>query len=58
MKKVSAIICVYNEEETIRDVVVSACSYSFDEVIVVNDGSTDKTDNICNALWLKTSYKI
>ncbi len=46
MKKITAIICVYNEEKTIKDVVSTASRYFFDEVIVVNDGSTDKTDEI------------
>ena len=43
---ITAIICVYNEENTIEDVVTLVSNYSIDEVIVVNDGSTDKTDSI------------
>ncbi|MGA1977443.1 MAG: glycosyltransferase family 2 protein [Bacteroidales bacterium] len=46
MKKISAIICAYNEADTIQDVVTKVCDYFFDEVVVVNDGSTDKTDSI------------
>lgn len=46
MKKVSAIICVFNEEATIRNVVTKVADYFFDDVIVINDGSTDKTDKI------------
>ncbi|MBE9510871.1 MAG: glycosyltransferase family 2 protein [Bacteroidetes bacterium] len=46
MKKISAIICVYNEAGTVKDVVTTVSDYFFDEVIVVNDGSTDKTDEI------------
>ncbi len=50
MKTISAIVCVYNEEKTIKDVVSIVCDYFFDEVIVMNDGSTDKTDDILNEL--------
>jgi len=47
MKKVSTIICVYNEEKTLRDVIVSVSETKIvDEVIVVNDGSTDSTKKI------------
>ena len=44
--KTSAIICVYNEEKTIEDVINIVTDYFFNEVIVVNDGSDDKTDEI------------
>jgi len=44
--KTTAIICAFNEEATIRNVVTKVTDYFFDEVIVVNDGSTDKTDEI------------
>ena len=50
MKTMSAIICAYNEAETIKDVVSMVSDYFFDEVIVVNDGSTDKTDFILNEI--------
>ena len=51
MKKVSAIICVYNEERTIRDVIVSVSeSPIVNEIIVVDDGSTDNTKNIIEEL--------
>jgi glycosyltransferase involved in cell wall biosynthesis len=46
MKKISAIISAYNEAGTIKDVVTTISDYFFDEVIVVNDGSTDKTNEI------------
>lgn len=44
MKSVSAIICAFNEEKTVTDVVVKVANYYFDEIIVVNDGSSDQTD--------------
>lgn len=38
--KSSIIICTYNEEETIADVVSSTCKFASEsEVIVVDDGS-------------------
>jgi len=46
MKKTSAIICAYNNESTIKDIVSIVCDSFFADVIVVNDDSTDKTDFI------------
>jgi len=48
--KTTAIICVYNEEETVKEVINVVTDYFFDEVIVVNDGSEDKTDKIVKEL--------
>lgn len=45
MKKPSVIICAYNNESTIKDIVLTVCDYFLAEVIVVNDGA-DKTDII------------
>jgi len=52
-KNISVIICVYNEEKTIMDVILSIVDY-FEtcEIIVVNDGSTDKTEQIIKRLQL------
>ena len=46
--KVSAIVCTYNNESTLRDCFdgLLALEYPDYEVIVVNDGSTDHTDEI------------
>jgi glycosyltransferase involved in cell wall biosynthesis len=49
--KVSVIIPAYNMEETLRDAVESAHSQDeVGEVLVVNDGSTDGTKDLCAAL--------
>ena len=49
--KTSIIICTYNEEETIANVVISCCKNNPDsEIIVVDDGSVDNTENILNKL--------
>jgi len=56
-KKTTAIICVYNEEKTIKEVLSIVCDYFFDEVIVVNDGSIDKTDDILNELSNNYKFK-
>ena len=42
MEKITAIICVLNEEKTIRNVILSIQAFSIvNEIIIVNDGSTD-----------------
>lgn len=52
--KVSAVIPANNEEKTITDV-VTACknSYLLDEVVVVSDGSIDKTAYLANIAGAK-----
>src|SRR3954454_14608806 len=46
--KVSVVVCTYNNESTLRDCYdgLRALEYPDYEVIVVNDGSTDRTDEI------------
>jgi len=57
MNKISAIICAYNEEKTLENVIISvAQSNLFDEIIIINDGSTDSTNNII--LKLKKSFNL
>ena len=50
--KVSVIIPAYNSESTIEKCVESvfAQNYNNVECIIVNDGSTDKTDDICQSI--------
>ena len=51
MKKVSAIVCAFNEEKTLESVLRSVCeSPLINETIVVNDGSADQTGNIIDEL--------
>lgn len=57
-KKVSAIVSVYNEEKTVENVITSLLNcYLVDELIVVNDGSTDKSGQIISKLQESHSFK-
>ena len=54
MKKVTVIICAYNEANTIKDVILSISdAIIVSEIIVVNDGSTDNTKQIIEELKTK-----
>ena len=57
-KKVSIIIPVYNGENYLKEAIDSAINQTYDnyEVIVVNDGSTDKTEEICKSYGNKIKY--
>ncbi len=58
MKSVSIIICTFNEEQTISEVVTSCCKYNEEsEVIVVDDGSTDNTESILVELQGKYTFR-
>jgi len=51
MKKVSAIVCAFNEEGTLENVLRSVSeSPLINETIVINDGSVDQTANIIDRL--------
>jgi len=58
MKSVSIIICTFNEEQTISEVVTSCCKHNEEaEVIVVDDGSTDHTESILAELQKKCNFR-
>ena len=58
MKSVSIIICTFNEEQTISEVVTSCCKHNKEaEVIVVDDGSTDHTESILAELQKKYTFR-
>ena len=56
---VSIVICVYNEEKTIENVVSDCCKYNPQaEVIVIDDGSTDNTAQILQDLSVSYPFYI
>jgi len=60
MTKVSVIVPVYNTEKYIEKCLNSLVNQTLEdmEIIVVNDGSTDNSENIVNKFIKKYSYKI
>ncbi|MER1999959.1 MAG: glycosyltransferase family A protein, partial [Lysinibacillus sp.] len=52
MRKVSIIVPVFNGEEYIEETIKSILNQNFQdfELIIIDDGSTDNTNNICKLL--------
>ena len=58
MKSVSIIICSFNEEKTIEDVVKSCCVFNKNsEIVVIDDGSTDNTESIMVELQKNYTFR-
>jgi len=58
MRTLTAIVCAYNEEENIRSILFSLSTISLiNELIVVNDGSQDKTREIIKSLKAIIDFK-
>jgi hyaluronan synthase len=57
---VSIVVAVKNEEENIRNCVQSCinCTYRAKEIIIVNDGSTDRTTKILEQMQIENGSKI
>lgn len=57
-EKVSIVICAYNEAKTIENVVRKCREFNVEsEIIVVDDGSTDSTEQILNKLEKELGLK-
>lgn len=57
---ISIIVTVYNNEKTLKDCIMSLISQTYRniEIIIVDDGSTDSSTNICNELLVANSRLI
>jgi glycosyltransferase involved in cell wall biosynthesis len=58
-KKVSVIIPCYNQGEYLSDAVESVIHQTYDnwECVIINDGSTDNTEEVAFALTLIIFYR-
>lgn len=58
-KKVSIIVPVYNVSEYLNESIASACNQTYEniEIILVDDGSTDKSGHICDS-WAEHNNKV
>lgn len=54
-KKISVIIPMYNAEKTIEKCIISILNQTYEnlEIIIINDGSVDNSENICKKLMKK-----
>ena len=59
-ENVSLVIPVYNASKTIKDVILSVLSqtYKFDEIIIIDDGSTDNSVNLVIKSFSDSRIKI
>ena len=53
--KLSIVVPVYNAERYLEDCILSILNQSYKniEIILINDGSTDNSENICSGLVKK-----